>query len=317
VDGITTPYNIAANNYIVGCHEGSLIATNNTTEDDFKAIYDEVNASALAQGAGSIASNAEADSLVRAIADIARTGGTTPNAITDAIEADSLDHLLKTNLPTNPATDIAANSALGHAMGTANMASFDRGTDSLQSIRDSADTGYVNVIKIIGEGGHAYTAQAATKPGDDVSTMGALRYISNLIENNGGFGGGKVQKDITFANLAAPATLFTVTGDVVVRIVAHCTTLCASAGGCNAEVGTAADPDAIIATTDVLNIDTGEIWHDATPDSAIEALSTIREYIIVGGADIIITPSLQIDTGAITFFCFWTPLNSTGNVVSA
>ena len=235
----------------------------------------------------------------------------------DALEAENLDHLLKTNLPTDPATDIAANSALGHAMGTANMASFDRGTDSLQSIRDSADTGYANVIKIIGEGGHAYTAQAATKPGDDVSTMGALRYISNLIENNGGFGGGKVQKDITFANLAAPASLFTVTGDVIVRIIAVCSTVCASLGGCNAEVGTSGDTDAIISTTDVTLLTAREIWHDATPDSEIEALSTIREYIITDGNDIIITPSAQIDTGAITFFCFWTPLNSTGNVVSA
>ena len=42
VDDITTPYNIAANNYIVGCHEGSLIATNNTIQDDFKVIYDDV-----------------------------------------------------------------------------------------------------------------------------------------------------------------------------------------------------------------------------------------------------------------------------------
>lgn len=42
VDDITTPYNIAANNYIVGCHEGSLIATNSTTENDLKAIYDDV-----------------------------------------------------------------------------------------------------------------------------------------------------------------------------------------------------------------------------------------------------------------------------------
>jgi len=41
VNDITTPYNIAANNYIVGCHEGSLIATNNTTEDDLKAIHDK------------------------------------------------------------------------------------------------------------------------------------------------------------------------------------------------------------------------------------------------------------------------------------
>ena len=42
VNGITTPYNIAANNYIVGCHEGSLIATNNTIQDDLKALLDTI-----------------------------------------------------------------------------------------------------------------------------------------------------------------------------------------------------------------------------------------------------------------------------------
>ena len=43
VDGITTPYNIAANNYIVGCHEGSLISTNNTIQDDLSMIKNLVD----------------------------------------------------------------------------------------------------------------------------------------------------------------------------------------------------------------------------------------------------------------------------------
>ena len=42
VNDITTPYNIAANNYIVGCHEGSLIATNNTIQDDLKTLFDTI-----------------------------------------------------------------------------------------------------------------------------------------------------------------------------------------------------------------------------------------------------------------------------------
>ena len=39
------------------------------------AYLDELNAAALAQGAGSVASNAQVDSLVRAVADIVRSGG--------------------------------------------------------------------------------------------------------------------------------------------------------------------------------------------------------------------------------------------------
>lgn len=254
----------------------------------------------------------------------------------DALEGENLDHLLKTNLPTNPATDIAANSALGHTMGTSDMASFDRSTDSLQSIRDSADTGYVNVIKIIGEGGHNYTAQAATAPGDNVSAMGALRYIHGAIGTEyvngngvpeidnirahlfktGGMGGGVATKTLTFANDGAGTiALFTVTGDVVVKIIASCSTLVASGAGANIEVGIPADTDGIIATTLATDIDADEIWHDASPDSQIEALSTMREYIIVNGADIGILLSGQVDTGVITFHCIWTGLNG-GTVVS-
>ena len=254
----------------------------------------------------------------------------------DALEGENLDHLLKTNLPTNPATDIAANSALGHTMGTSDMASFDRSTDSLQSIRDSADTGYANVIKIIGEGGHNYTAQAATAPGDNVSAMGALRYIHGAIGTEyvngngvpeidnirahlfktGGMGGGVATKTLTFANDGAGTiALFTVTGDVVVKIIASCSTLVASGAGANVEVGIPADTDGIIATTLATDIDADEIWHDASPDSQIEALSTMREYIIVNGADIGILLSGQVDTGVITFHCIWTGLNG-GTVVS-
>ena len=175
VNDITTPYNIAANNYIVGCHEDSEITSNNTVQEDFKAIYDKISP----------------------------------------------------------------------------------------------------------------------------------------------LGGSLVTKAITFTALAAAADLFTVTGDVIVRIIAVVKTNCASAGGCNAEIGIAADTDAIIPTTDVTLLAAQEIWHDATPDSEIEALVTFREYIITDGNDIIITPSAQIDSGALLFYCFWTALSSGATVVAA
>ena len=54
VDDITTPYNIAANNYIVGCHEDSKIATGNTTEADLAAIKTQVDLINSASGSGTL-----------------------------------------------------------------------------------------------------------------------------------------------------------------------------------------------------------------------------------------------------------------------
>jgi hypothetical protein len=135
----------------------------------------------------------------------------------------------------------------------------------------------------------------------------------------GGFGYGRAIKAVTFADTDAAVPLFTVTGDVVARVVAICKTDLTSAGGCNVEVGITGATAAIITTTDALDIDADDIWHDAVPDSDIEAASIagFAGFIISGGADIILTPSLQVDTGAITFYCFWTPLSANGNVVAA
>lgn len=132
-----------------------------------------------------------------------------------------------------------------------------------------------------------------------------------------GFLGKKVQKDLTFSNTSTAQTLFTVTGDVIVRIIAVCTTNVASAAAGNVEVGISGTTDAILSTTVGTALIAREIWHDNSPDAEIEATSVMKEYIIADGNDIILTPSAQIDSGALSFYCFWTPLNSTGDVVAA
>ena len=126
-----------------------------------------------------------------------------------------------------------------------------------------------------------------------------------------------VQKSITYTGAAAGAnTLFTVTGDVIVRIIAICTTSITSAAAANLLVGIAADTDAILPTTLATDLDAREIWHDNVPDSEIEALGTIREYIITDGNDIIITDDAITNSGTILFYCMWTPLDGSGLVVA-
>jgi hypothetical protein len=125
----------------------------------------------------------------------------------------------------------------------------------------------------------------------------------------------KVTKTVTFLNTpAAPLTLFTVTGDVIVKIIAVCDTSLVSAAAANISVGTAAAPTAIIANTVATAIDARMIWYDAAPDAEIEAFSTTREYIITDGNDIILTPSQIVDSGVLVFYCDWVSLSGTGSV---
>ncbi len=146
--------------------------------------------------------------------------------------------------------------------------------------------------------------------------VAALIVLVNAIEtklDTGGLGVGLVTKALVFANNIGQVPLFTVTGDVIVRIVAVVKTNCASQG-CNVSVGIAADVDAIIPVTDITLLAAQEIWFDATPDSEIETLGTMREHIISDGNDITLNSSAADNSGAITFYCFWTALSAGASV---
>jgi len=125
----------------------------------------------------------------------------------------------------------------------------------------------------------------------------------------GGFGYNKVVNTQTFANTVGAPVLFTISGDVIVRIVAVCKVVCASAGACNASVGIAASTAHIIALTNITLLAAMEIWHDNAPANEIEALTVIKDRIITDGNDILLTLSAQADSGQIAFYCFWTPLS--------
>jgi len=124
------------------------------------------------------------------------------------------------------------------------------------------------------------------------------------------------RKELTFTGAAPAATdLFTVTGDIHVRIIAVCTTLI-GAGAANGEVGIAGATDTIIASTLMSDIDAGEIWHDATPDAEIELDTVEKGFYITNSNDIILTPDAAIPSGVIEFYCFWYAL-SDGALVEA
>lgn len=109
-----------------------------------------------------------------------------------------------------------------------------------------------------------------------------------------------------------PHTVFTVTGEVMVKVFGHCTTLLAGATA-TLETGIAGNIAALIAQTLATDIDANEIWLDAAPAT----VETMPGYsILVNGTDIIMTAATaNIDSGVIDMYCYYVPISSDGKVV--
>lgn len=106
-------------------------------------------------------------------------------------------------------------------------------------------------------------------------------------------------------------TLFTVTGDVLVRVFAVCSTDVTGSG--TGEVGVTGNTAAFIAQTTGTAIDAGETWIDATPE--VGTVAVPATFIITNGLDILLTIATDTFTaGVVTFYCLWRPLSSTGEV---
>ena len=125
---------------------------------------------------------------------------------------------------------------------------------------------------------------------------------------------GPIQKDVTFSNSTGTVSLYTITGDVVVQIVPVITTDVTSAASGFIRLGVTGNTDSIIVDSLSTDLDARGIWVDQTPDNEIEPLDRIRSYIITDGNDIFLTLSAQIDAGAMSFYLYWEPLSTNGNV---
>jgi hypothetical protein len=110
--------------------------------------------------------------------------------------------------------------------------------------------------------------------------------------------------------------LFTVTGLVKIKIIAEVTVNVAGTG--SIQLGTEDTTDAIIAVTAGTDLDAEELWYDATPTTKIDTTTTVILDKIVNAADIGYEISVgTLTSGAITFHCWYTPLNATGAVVAS
>lgn len=127
------------------------------------------------------------------------------------------------------------------------------------------------------------------------------------------FAGGTANDPGDYDGTGNPATLFTITGDILANFFAVCGTSLVGSSA-TLEIGIAGNTAGLIAQTVAENIDAGEVWIDTGP-ATIEALPASQ--IITNGTDIIQTvATANITAGVLTYYCIWRPLSSDGNCVA-
>lgn len=141
-----------------------------------------------------------------------------------------------------------------------------------------------------------------------VAPLGSYKVVKT-VAYDGGAGSGAI----------GTVPIFTVTGDVIVKIVAVCADdLIEAVGTGTTKLGTAGDTEGIIESTTSSGIDAREVWYDKSPSSEIVPFDSMRNYIITDGNDIIQTIETQpITDGDMIYYCYWIPMSDDGNVVAA
>ena len=129
------------------------------------------------------------------------------------------------------------------------------------------------------------------------------------------FAGGTTNDPGDFDGTGNPATLFTVTGTVLMKLFGVVETDLAGATA-TLIVGTAINTSGLIASTTATNLAINEIWHDATPDASVELSSVATEKIV--NQDVIQTVgTANITSGVIRYICIWKPISLDGSVVAS
>lgn len=145
---------------------------------------------------------------------------------------------------------------------------------------------------------------------------------SVLSATSSGVGGNRLaRKTYSFAvngGAQGALTLFTVTGTVFIQVFGVCQ---ADITGALAtlEVGIAGNTAGLIALTVGTTIDQYQLWKDATPLANLAALNLVtRSTVITNSANVIQTiATANVTAGIIDYYCIWSPLSSSGNVVAA
>ena len=128
----------------------------------------------------------------------------------DALEGENLDHLVKTALPTDMATDVHADSVIGEMCGASDMSTFDRATDSLEAIGTAA---VAIAAKVDDTWDAIRNGTGGAEPATNRSVMDYLGVTPAFFVPGLGY---KVSKTESIADDSTTDDLFDVTGQVLI-----------------------------------------------------------------------------------------------------
>lgn len=131
----------------------------------------------------------------------------------------------------------------------------------------------------------------------------------------------QTERTVTFdgtagAGAVGTAAIFDVSGEVLAKVLAVCTTSVTGTSLANVSLGVTGSASYLITTTSPgTALAAGEIWHDATPDSRVEASSVMSEKVITDGSVILLNVGgSNLTGGAVKLVCLWKPISLDGDL---
>jgi hypothetical protein len=156
----------------------------------------------------------------------------------------------------------------------------------------------------------ATTTSSMWRDANRVSVQG----LGFLVTKTMTFDGGTTNDPGDFNGTGNPATLFTVTGDVLCSVFAQCSVNLVG-DTATVEVGVANNTAALIPQTTGTDIDAGEVWLTIAPGVGVMALPSGSLFVNTGANIIQTVGTANITAGVITYYCIWRPLSTNGSVV--
>jgi len=119
------------------------------------------------------------------------------------------------------------------------------------------------------------------------------------------------------------AAIFTVTGVVIARLLAVCTTSL-TGDTSTLEAGISGDTAIFLPLETCTTIDAGHIWlNDGTPAAYYiigeeeAAADNLPKYILNGNDIILTVKTANVTAGVLDFYCIWNPISSDGAVADS